>query len=183
MSRTAAAVLVTFVAIVVGSVAYAAGLSAGRQAPAAASVQPPIAQPVQAPDPFQPPAFQNPQPFQGPQQFQAPQPFQVPAPGQPLPPGQTPNLREFIPIPGPGDQTPGQRPQQQQGECEPVILFYHNGQLYQLRPGQGPQDGQGRPGTPPEFFHLNPYQGPAIPGLPVPRPDRGPGFSPVNPRS
>jgi hypothetical protein len=92
-------------------------------------------------------------------------------------------MREFIPIPGPGDQQPGQRPGQQQGECEPIILFYHNGQLFQLRPGQGPENGPGRPGTPPEFFHMNPYQGPAIPGLPAPRPDRGPGFSPVNPRS
>lgn len=95
----------------------------------------------------------------------------------------TPPLREFIPIPGPGDQQPGQRPGQQSGECEPIILFYHNGQLYQLRPGQGPESGPGRPGSPPEFFYMNPYQGPAIPGLPVPQPDRGPGFSPVNPRS
>jgi hypothetical protein len=94
-----------------------------------------------------------------------------------------PPLREFIPIPGPGDQQPGQRPGQQSGECEPIILFYHNGQLYQLRPGQGPENGPGRPGSPPEFFYMNPYQGPGIPGLPVPQPDRGPGFSPVNPRS
>jgi hypothetical protein len=94
-----------------------------------------------------------------------------------------PPLREFIPLPGQGDQTPGQGPQQQQGDCQPIILFYHNGQLFQLRPGPGPQNGPGRPGTPPEFFYLNPYQGPSIPGFPAPPQDRGPGFSPVNPRS
>jgi len=156
------------VAVVVGGIAYAAGVAAGRAAPPAASVQPPSARPVQAPQ------DQFPFPIPGPQL-----PGQAPAPGQV--PGQVPPLREFIPLPGPGDQNPGQRPQQ--GECEPVILFYHNGQLYQLRPGPGPRDGQGRPGTPPEFYYLNPYQGPPIPGLPMPGPDRGPGFTPVNPRS
>lgn len=163
MSGRAMAMWILFVAIGVGTAAYALGVAHGRAVPAA--VAPVLsAQPVQAQGP------QAPTPFSAPQ---------VPQTG----PGQTPPLREFIPLPGPGNQTPGQRPQQQNGECEPVILFYHNGQLYQMRPGQGPQDGQGRPGTPPEFYQLNPYQGPAIPGLPAPRPDRGPGFTPVNPRS
>jgi hypothetical protein len=88
-----------------------------------------------------------------------------------------------LPLPVPGDQTPGQRPGQQQGDCEPIILFYHNGQLFQLRPGPGPGPDGNRPGVPPEFYNLQPYQGPAIPGLPLPRQDRGPGFTPLNPRS
>jgi hypothetical protein len=167
------ALLVALVAIVVGGIAYAAGASAGRAAPATAAVRIAV-QPVQGPGPFMLPDQLGPQPAPAPGQ----QPFQI------VPPGQSPpTLREFIPLPGPGDQNPGQRPGQQSGECEPIILFYHNGQLFQLRPGQGPQDGPGRPGAPPEFFYLNPSQGPPIPGLPVPRPDRGPGFSPVNPRS
>jgi hypothetical protein len=178
MSRSSAVLLMATVAIGVGVVAYTAGVAAGRTEPAARTT-PAVAQPAQAQNPFIPP-----EPFLGPQQGPAPQPAPGPQPFQFVPPGQSPpSLREFIPLPGPGDQQPGQRPNQEQGDCEPIILFYHNGQLYQLRPGQGPQDGQGRPGTPPEFFYLNPYQGPPIPGLPQPGPDRGPGFSPVNPRS
>ncbi|MDQ7829323.1 MAG: hypothetical protein QN122_03930 [Armatimonadota bacterium] len=93
-----------------------------------------------------------------------------------------PPLQEFIPLPGPGDRTPGTRPgQPQPGQGDCPILFYYNGQLYELRPGQGPEDGPGRPGSPPEFFYLNPYRGPAIPGLPQPGP--GPNFQPVQPRS
>jgi hypothetical protein len=192
MSGRTVIVLVASIAIAAAGIAYAVGFAHGRAALVAAPTQVPSAQPAQVPvDPFQPPPqFQVPEPFQAPRPFQAPQPLPgpQPAPGpqpfQSVPPGQSPPpLREFIPLPGPGDQTPGQQPQQQNGDCEPIILFYHNGQLYQLRPGQGPQDGQGRPGTPPEFYYLNPYQGPPIPGLPAPRPDRGPGFSPVNPRS
>jgi len=99
-------------------------------------------------------------------------------------PAQVP-LQEMIPLPGPNQQ-PG--PGQGQGqECEPMILFYFQGRLYQLMPG--PQDQQGRPGSPPEYFPLRPYQGPQIPGLPfqlppggVPRVPQGPGFQPVQPR-
>jgi hypothetical protein len=187
MSKTTAVLLIAVTAIAVGGIAYAAGVAAGRRMPAASAGVVPTAQPAQSQDPFMPP-----EQFLGPQQAPGPMPNQPfpntpgPAPFQAPPqqaPGQPPTLREFIPIPGPGDQQPGQRPGQQQGDCEPIILFYHNGQLFQLRPGQGPQNGPGRPGTPPEFFHMNPYQGPAIPGLPAPRQDRGPGFSPVNPRS
>ena len=92
-----------------------------------------------------------------------------------------PPIQEFIPLPGPGQQQPGQRPGQQQGqeECQ-TILLYHNGQLYQLSPG--PQDGQGRPGSPPEFFYLNPYRGPTIPGFPQPQRPQ-PNFKSVLPRS
>lgn len=165
MARGSVVLLVAFAAALVGGAAYAAGFSAGRAA-AAAAPAPVAVQPVQLPEPFIP---------------QMPQPLPM-TPAQPGP-GQPPTLREFIPIPGPGQQMPGQQPGTENGECQPIILFYHNGQLYQLQPGPGQQFGPGRPGTPPEFYRLNPYQGPPIPGLPVPRPDRGPGFSPVNPRS
>ena len=98
---------------------------------------------------------------------------------QGAPPG-APPLQEFIPLPGPGQQQPGQAPQPGQGDCP--ILFYYNGRLYQL--GPGPQTGPGRPGSPPEFFQLNPYQGPPIPGLPQPfQGPPGPNFVPVPPRS
>ncbi len=89
---------------------------------------------------------------------------------------------EFIPLPGPQGQGPGQQPVPGQGECDPVILFYYQGRLYQLMPGP---DGQpGVPGSPPEYFPLRPYQGPRIPGLPfAPAPaPQAPGFQPVQPR-
>ncbi len=89
-----------------------------------------------------------------------------------------PELREFIPLPGPGNQSPG--PGQGQEECEPVILFYHEGRLYRLQPGQ--RDGQGRPTVPSEFFPLDPYQGPPIPGLPFPQQEGVPGLRPGSPR-
>jgi hypothetical protein len=172
MSGRAVAILVLFVAIGVGTAAYLAGVTHGRAAQVAGQVAGQEARPIPAqfPEmqaPFQMPAAPPAAPQQGPQTG----------------PGQAPQLREFIPIPGPGQQAPGMQPQPENGECEPIILFYHNGQLYQMRPGQGPQEGPGRPGTPPEFYRLNPYQGPPIPGLPAPRPDRGPGFAPLNPRS
>jgi hypothetical protein len=172
MSKLGVVLTMTVTAIVVGGIAYAAGGAAGRASIAAASPAAPVAQQAQSQDPFMPPEQMLPQ-MPAPSQ----QPFQI------VPPGQPPTMREFVPLPGPGDQQPGQRPGQQQGECEPIILLYHNGQLFQLRPDQGQQNGPGRPGSPPEFFHINPYQGPSIPGLPFQRPDRGPGFSPVNPRS
>lgn len=92
-----------------------------------------------------------------------------------------PPMQEMIPLaPGP-DQGQGE-------ECEPVILFYYQGRLYRLMPGPQ-QDQQGRPGSPPEYFPIQPYQGPQIPGLPfqlppggAPRAPQGPGFQPVQPR-
>lgn len=108
-----------------------------------------------------------------------------------------PPLQEFIPLPMPGqgpDDQQGQGNQQGQ-DCEPVILFYYQGRLYQLRPGEGQQGQRGRPGSPPEYFPLTPYQGPAIPGIPgipfgpqpgpnspVPIPGNPPNFQPQNPR-
>jgi hypothetical protein len=179
MSRKMVILLVAVVAIISGGIGYAAAKMAGGNALASVA-QPPRVQPTQLalPDtrfPF--PGLQPGQQIPGPDQFQVPgqAPGQIPAPGQP------PQIREFVPLPGPGQQMPGQQPQQQDGQCEPIILFYYNGKLYQLKPGPGPQNGPGRPGTPPEFFYLNPYQGPAIPGLPIP--PQGPGFAPVNPRS
>lgn len=83
--------------------------------------------------------------------------LQTPRPG-----GPSLEMREFIPLPGPD----GRRPQPQQGECDPVILFYHEGRLYQLQPGQ--KDGGSRPGAPPEFYQMIPYQGPP-PSSPNPR--------------
>ena len=92
---------------------------------------------------------------------------------------------EIIPFPGPDRQGPGQQLAPGQGqECEPVILFYYQGRLYQLMPG--PNNQPGVPGSPPEYFPLTPYQGPSIPGLPFgPNPSpvpQGPGFQPVQPR-
>ncbi len=119
------------------------------------------------------------------------------APSVPASPAQAaPPLQEVIPFPG-QEQGPGQgQGQQGEGQCEPVILFYFQGRLYRLMPG--PQNQQGRPGSPPEYFPLQPYQGPAIPGLPfqlppglgpqlppgaVPQqPQQGPGFTPLQPR-
>jgi hypothetical protein len=119
-------------------------------------------------------------------------PGQVPitvAPVQTPPP-----LQEFIPLPMPGrgpEDQPGQGNQQGQ-DCEPVILFYYQGRLYQLQPAPGQEGQRGRPGSPPEYFPLTPYQGPAIPGLPFgpqpgpgnpgPIPGNPPNFQPQNPR-
>lgn len=83
--------------------------------------------------------------------------LQTPQPG-----GPSLEMREFIPLPGPDSR----RPQPQQGECEPVILFYHEGRLYQLKPD--PKDGRGNPGAPPEFYRMQPYQAPPPPS-PNPR--------------
>lgn len=110
-----------------------------------------------------------------------------------------PPLQEFIPIPMPGQGPDDQqgRGQNDQGQCQPTILFYYQGRLYQLQPQPGPgQQGQrGQPGSPPEYFPLTPYQGPAIPGLPgipfgplpgpgnpLPIPHNPPNFQPQNPR-
>lgn len=115
-------------------------------------------------------------------------------PAVPAVPAQAPPpLQELIPFPG--QQGPEQGQGQQGQECEPVILFYFQGRLYRLMPG--PQNQPGQPSSPPEYFPLQPYQGPSIPGLPfqlppgmgpqlppgaVPQQPQGPGFSPLQPR-
>ena len=87
---------------------------------------------------------------------------------------------EMIPFPAPDRQGPGQGLGQRQ-DCQPIILFYYQGRLYQLMPG--PDNPPGMPGSPPEYFPLRPYQGPQIPGLPFgPAPQQLPGFQPLQPR-
>ncbi|OLD60402.1 MAG: hypothetical protein AUI83_02225 [Armatimonadetes bacterium 13_1_40CM_3_65_7] len=87
---------------------------------------------------------------------------------------------EMIPFPAPDRQGPGQGLGQGQ-DCQPIILFYYQGRLYQLMPG--PDNPPGMPGSPPEYFPLRPYQGPQIPGLPFgPAPQQLPGFQPLQPR-
>ncbi len=81
----------------------------------------------------------------------------------------------------PGPNQPGQGQAQ---ECKPVVLLYYQGRLYQLQ--LGPEGHQGQPSSPPEYFPMTPYQGPALPGLPFPMPPGGspetPGIPPVSPR-
>src|SRR3990170_523514 len=102
MARSSAVLLIATVAIGVGVVAYTAGVAAGRAEPVARAIHA-AAQPAQAQNPVIPP-----EPFLGPQQGPAPQPAPGPQPFQFVPPGQSPpTMREFIPLPGPGDQQPG----------------------------------------------------------------------------
>lgn len=96
---------------------------------------------------------------------------------------QTPSTspREFVPIvpPNNGDSTGPGQPSPGAGGNNPAqaqpspgtggggdqncnqILFFYQGRLYQLRP---PQNGN------PEFFMMQPYSGPQIPGFPGPTP-------------
>jgi len=97
-------------------------------------------------------------------------------------PLQTPSAspREFVPVVPPhnGDSTGPGQPSPGAGGNNPAqappspgagggdqncnqILFFYQGRLYQLRP---PQDGN------PEFFMMQPYSGPQIPGFPGPTP-------------
>ena len=52
---------------------------------------------------------------------------------------------EMIPFPAPDRQGPGQGLGQGQ-DCQPIILFYYQGRLYQLMPG--PDNPPGMPGRP-----------------------------------
>src|SRR5579859_2046172 len=90
-----------------------------------------------------------------------------PAQGAPL------NPREFVPVP-PMNQ-PGNVPSQapfpgtgSQQNCD-KILFFYQGRLYQLRPGPMPRNGGN-----PEFFYMQPYDGPQVPGFPQMGPGNGP---------
>lgn len=83
------------------------------------------------------------------------------------------NPREFVPIP-PLNQ-PGNNPSQapfpgtgSQQNCD-RILFFYQGRLYELRPGPMPPNGGN-----PEFFFMQPYNGPQIPGFPQMGPGTGP---------
>ena len=75
------------------------------------------------------------------------------------------NPREFIPVPNPrNDQGPGTPTPGAGQDCDKILYFYQ-GKLYQLRPGPMPRGGGN-----PEFYYMQPYQGPQIPGFPIPGP-------------
>ncbi|HEX9246986.1 MAG TPA: hypothetical protein VGA35_12555 [bacterium] len=76
------------------------------------------------------------------------------------------NPKEFIPVPNPGqDQGPGMpNPGAGNQQCDKILYFFQ-GKLYQLRPGPMPPGGGN-----PEFYYMNPYEGPQIPGFPMPGP-------------
>jgi hypothetical protein len=83
-----------------------------------------------------------------------------PAQGQPLTP------KEFVPVPNPQqgqDQGPGMPSPGAGGQDCDKILYFFQGKLYQLRPGPMPKGGGN-----PEFYYMQPYQGPQIPGFPGP---------------
>lgn len=78
--------------------------------------------------------------------------------------------KEFVPIPnpqhgqdqGPGLPSPGAGGQP---DCDKILYFYQ-GKIFQLRPGPMPRGGGGNP----EFYYMQPYEGPQIPGFPTPGP-------------
>lgn len=76
---------------------------------------------------------------------------------------QTPafNPQELVPFPNGALPGTGQQPALGQ-DCG-KILFYYQGRLYQLQPGPTPRNGGN-----PEFYFMQPYQGPGIPGFPSP---------------
>ncbi|GEM_PF-1571309 len=83
-------------------------------------------------------------------------PILVPNNGNSIGPGQ--------PSPGLGGNNPGaQQPSPGGGgqDCNGKVLFFYQGRLYQLSPGPMPPNGGN-----PEFFYMQPYQGPQIPGFP-----------------
>lgn len=97
--------------------------------------------------------------------------------------GQQQTPQELIPLPGPGQQTPGQQPGppipgqgQQPGNCP--VYIYQDGKLYQFpapgqqpgqQPGQGNGPGPGIPGGPQELIPLDPGGGSGgNPGNPTP---------------
>ena len=85
-----------------------------------------------------------------------------PAQGLPLTP------KEFIPLPNPQngqDQGPGQLSPGAGGQICDKILYFYQGKLYQLQPGPMPKNGGN-----PEFYYMQPYEGPQIPGFPAPGP-------------
>jgi hypothetical protein len=74
--------------------------------------------------------------------------------------------KEFVPVPNPQqgqDQGPGMPSPGAGGQDCDKILYFFQGKLYQLRPGPMPKGGGN-----PEFYYMQPYQGPQIPGFPGP---------------
>jgi hypothetical protein len=103
-----------------------------------------------------------------------------PVQGLPLTPREV-NPREFAPLfpprgpdQGPGTQGPGTPSPGAGGQDCDKILYFFQGKLYQLRPGPMPRNGGN-----PEFYYMQPYQGPQIPGFPAPGP-MGPGMPDPN---
>ena len=105
-----------------------------------------------------------------------------PAQGVPFTPREF-NPREFVPMPpqsgqdqGPGMPSPGAGGQ----NCDKILYFFQ-GKLYQLRPGPMPKNGGN-----PEFYYMQPYEGPQIPGFPSPGPQipgmPDPNMGPSTPR-
>ncbi len=83
------------------------------------------------------------------------------------------NPKEFIPVPNTGTLPgAGQQPTPGTGNqnCDKILYFYQ-GRLYQLRPGPMPRNGGN-----PEFFFMQPYDGPQIPGFPSPTVPGAPGL-------
>ena len=72
--------------------------------------------------------------------------------------------KEFIPLPNPNDQGQGPGMPAPGGQDCDKILYFYQGKLFQLRPGPMPRGGN------PEFYYMQPYEGPQIPGFPVPGP-------------
>lgn len=89
-------------------------------------------------------------------------------------------LPDLLPQPGPDQQGQGQGK-----DCKPLVLFYYQGRLYQMQLGPD-NNQQGPSSTPPEYFPIAPYRGPAIPGLPFSTPpgnrQQPPYMPPVGPR-
>ncbi len=86
----------------------------------------------------------------------------------PVLPVQAP-LQELIPLPGPGQQSPGARPQPGQGdECEARVYLFFNGRFYEMRPGPGIGP-DGRPLGPRELIPLRPAPSVPAPSWPSPR--------------
>ncbi|HKV44202.1 MAG TPA: hypothetical protein VJT32_05935 [bacterium] len=85
-----------------------------------------------------------------------------PAQGSPFTP------KEFVPLLPPNngqDQGPGLPSPGASGQDCNKILYFFQGKLYQLRPGPMPRGGGN-----PEFYYMQPYGGPQIPGFPSPGP-------------
>lgn len=81
-------------------------------------------------------------------------------------------LQELIPLPAPGQQFPGSKPQPGDDQCEARVYLFFNGRFYQMQPGP-----HGTPGAPQELIPLQPVPGP---GRPAPGAGSNP-FLPVLP--
>ncbi|MDR5684387.1 MAG: hypothetical protein QN163_10260 [Armatimonadota bacterium] len=146
----------------VGAVAYSAGWHAAQTSAGTTAAL------ASAPDDVLPDATTPGSPFAP----RLPMSPALPSPRPRLQPA--PPIQELIPLPGPGQQLPGQQPQPgQDEECEARVYLFHNGRFYQMRPGPGPGP-DGQPGGPQELIPLQPV--PGIPGMPAPGTPFAPGL-------